>query len=161
MVIKPSRVNIVAPFSSLPSPFLFLSLIHAPLSRVGCDQAASKRAGRVHCDKREITYAVWLAWWCRATPTLVPSLGLHIGPVREAGPSAGMQRGMCIPIRERKKTCVVYGHCSIHLKTDALVSAIASWSVWLCNFLTMFVNFLLLKQHYGKMITTVIMKLSE
>jgi len=61
VVIKPSRVNIVAPFSSLPSPFLFLSLIHAPLSRVGCDQAASKRAGRVHCDKREITYAVWLA----------------------------------------------------------------------------------------------------
>ena len=53
VVMKPSRLKYrgTRPLQFLPL-FPFLVLIHTYFSRVGCDQAADKRAGRVHYEKK-------------------------------------------------------------------------------------------------------------
>jgi len=93
VVMKPSRLNIMAQgiSSSLPVPFLS-PYTHLSLSQVDSDQAASKRADRVHYERRERSRSIYtshthpqaslLVSHCT---TLVAPLRLCIEPAHEAG----------------------------------------------------------------------------
>ena len=106
VVIKLCRLNIVTRglFNCLPHS---LSLpLYTPLSRVGSDQAAGKRAGGVHYEKKERLCIIYTSHTpCKASlmvsqsTTLVPSLRLCIAPAHEAG----LSTGMCHLVKERKK----------------------------------------------------------
>ena len=83
---RPSRVNIVAQGLSTPDPSL--SPTHLSIRR--------GRATTTHYTYHQVSLVV------SRNTTLVPSLGLRIGPACEAGLSAGMQRERVSP-RIRKK----------------------------------------------------------
>jgi len=82
-----SRVNIMAQGLSTPNPFL--SLTHLSISR----------ATTTHYTHHQVSLMV------SRNTTLVPSMGLRIGPACEAGLSAGMRRERIPPQnkKERKK----------------------------------------------------------
>jgi len=73
---RPSRVNIMAQGLSIPDPSL--SPTHLSIRR-GC-------ATTTHYTNHQVSLIV------SRNTTLVPSLGLRIGPACEAGLSAGMRR---------------------------------------------------------------------
>jgi len=86
---RPSRINIVAQGLSTPDP----SLSHTHLSiRRG-------RATTTHCTHHQVSLMV------PRNTTLVPFLGLRIGPACETGLRTGMRRERVTQIRkkERKK----------------------------------------------------------
>jgi len=108
---RPSRVNIVAQGLSTPDPSL--SPTHLSIMR--------GRATTTHYTHHQVSLVV------SRNTTLVPSLGLRIGPACEAGISAGMRRERVSPQirkKERKKErnlscsrsltqpCTTTGHCS-------------------------------------------------
>jgi len=111
VVIKPSRLNIVAqrPIQFHPPFPASLALIHTFVSRVGSDQAAGKRAGEVHYEKkrgrttstlhthRQASLMVW-----RYT-TLVPPLRLCVGPARERQASALVREGARATSQKKEK----------------------------------------------------------
>ena len=78
------------------SPYTPLSL-PLSLSRVGSDQAAGKRTGRVHYEKREaaqhlhFTHSLMVSRYT----TSVPPLRLCIGPAREAASALLREGGTC------------------------------------------------------------------
>ena len=79
---RPSRVNIMAQGLSTPDPY-------TPLYK------ERSRNSYIHHQGSLMMYR---------NTTLVPSLGLHIGPACEAGLSVGMRRERVPPqIRKRKK----------------------------------------------------------
>jgi len=86
---RPSRVNIVAQGLSTPDPSL--SPTHLSIRR--------GRATTTHYTHHQVSLVV------SRNTTLVPSLGLRIGPACEAGISAGMRRERVSPQnkKERKK----------------------------------------------------------
>jgi len=85
---RPSRENIMAQGLSTPDP----SLSHTHLS------VRRGRATTTHYTHRQVSLVV------SHNATLVPSLGLCIGPACEAGLSAGMQREHVSPqIRKKEK----------------------------------------------------------
>ena len=73
---RPSRVNIMAQGLSTPDPSL--SPTHLSIRR--------GRATSTHYTHHQVSLMV------SRNTTIVPSLGLHIGPACEADLSAGMQR---------------------------------------------------------------------
>ena len=73
---RPSRVNIMAQGLSTPNPSL--SPTHLSVRR--------GRATAKHYTHHQVS------WMVSRNTTLVPSLGLRIGPACEAGLSAGMRR---------------------------------------------------------------------
>ena len=88
---RPSRINIMAQGLSTLDPSL--SPTHLSIRR-GC-------ATTTHYTHHQVSLVV------SRNATLVPSLGLHIGPACEAGLSAGMRRQCVSPQirkKERKKT---------------------------------------------------------
>ena len=92
---RPSRINIVAQGLSTPDP----SLSHTHLSiRRG-------RATTTHCTHHQVSLMV------PRNTTLVPFLGLRIGPACETGLRTGMRRERVTQIRkkerkkERKEVC--------------------------------------------------------
>ena len=91
---RPSRVNIVAQGLSTPDPSL--SPTHLSIRRC--------RATSTHYTHRQVSLMV-----SRKT-TLVPSLGLHIGPAGEAGLSAGLRRERVPPQKEKERERPVTFH---------------------------------------------------
>ena len=88
---RPSRVNIVAQGLSTPDPSL--SSRHLSIRR-------GRNNYSTHYTHHQVSLVV-----LRNT-TLVPSLGLCIGPACEAGLSAGMQREHVSPqIRKKERRC--------------------------------------------------------
>jgi len=83
---RPSRVNIMAQGLSIPNPSL--NPTHLSIRR--------GRATTIHYTHHHVSLMV------SCNTTLVPSLGLRIGPACEAGLSAGMRREH-VPPRIRKK----------------------------------------------------------
>ena len=83
---RPSRVNIMAQDLSTPDPSL--SPTHRSIRR--------GRATTTHYTHHQVSLMV------SRNTTLVPSLGLRIGPACEAGLSAGMQRERVPPQRRKK-----------------------------------------------------------
>jgi len=83
---RPSRVNIMAQSLSTPDPSLYPT--HLSIRR--------GRATTTHYTHHQVSLMV------SRNTTLVPSLGLRIGPACEAGLSAGMRRER-VPPRIRKK----------------------------------------------------------
>jgi len=95
---RPSMVNIMAQGLSTPDPSL--SPTHLSIRR--------GRATTTHYTHHQVSLTV-----LRNT-TLVPSLGLRIGPACEAGLSTGMQRKDVSPQirkKERKKNIFELKHC--------------------------------------------------
>ena len=85
---RPSRVNIMAQGLSITDPSL--SPTHLSIRR--------GHATTTHYTHHQISMVV------SCNTTLVPSLGLHIGPACEAGLSAGMWRERVLPqIRKKEK----------------------------------------------------------
>ena len=85
---RPSRVNIVAQGLFTPDPSL--SPTHLSIRR--------GRATNTHYIHHQVSLVV------SRNTTLVPSLGLRIGPACEAGLSTGMRRERVSPqIRKKKK----------------------------------------------------------
>jgi len=83
---RPSRVNIMAQGLSTPDPSL--SPTHLSIKR----------------GRATTTHYTHISLMVSHNTTLVPFLGLRIGPPREAGLSAGMRRERVPPqIRKRKK----------------------------------------------------------
>jgi len=82
----PSRVNIMAQSLSTPDPSL--SPTHLSISR--------GRVTTTHYTHHKVSLMV------SRNTTLVPSLGLRIGPACEAGLSAGMRRER-VSLQKRKK----------------------------------------------------------
>jgi len=92
---RPSMVNIVAQGLSTPDPSL--SPTHLSIRR--------GRATTTHYTHHQVSLVV------SCNTTLVPSLGLRIGPACEAGLSAGMQRERVSPqIRKKRKRNLQYKH---------------------------------------------------
>jgi len=90
---KPSRVNIMAQGLSTSGPSL--SSTHLSIRR--------GRTTTTHYTHNQVNLMV------SRNTTLVPSLGLGIGPACEAGLSTGMQREHVPPQRRKKKknfTCI-------------------------------------------------------
>jgi len=83
---RPSRVNNMAQGLSTPNPSL--SPTHLSIRR--------SHATITHYTHHQVSLMV------SCNTTLVPSLGLHIGPACEAGLSAGMRRQR-VPPQKRKK----------------------------------------------------------
>jgi len=83
---RPSRVNIIAQGLSTPDPSL--NPTHLSIRR--------GRATTTHYTHHQVSLMV------SRNTTLVPSLGLRIGPACEAGVNAGMPR-KCVPAQIRKK----------------------------------------------------------
>ena len=97
---KPSRVNIMAQGLSTPDPSL--SPTHLSIRR--------GRATITHYTHQQFSLMV------SRNTTLVPSLGLRIGPAYEAGLSAGMRRERVSPQirqKERKQLYVQFLSCTI------------------------------------------------
>ena len=92
---RQKRVNIMA--QGLSTPDHSLSPTHLPIKR--------SHATTTHYIHHQVSLMV------SRNTTLVPSLGLHIGPACEAGLSAGMQ-GMHVPpqIRKKKRRNICEGH---------------------------------------------------
>jgi len=85
---RPSRVNIVAQGFSTPNPSL--NPTHLSIRR--------GRATTTHYTHHQVSLVV------SRNTTLVPSLGLRIGPACEAGLSAGMRRERVSPqIRKKRR----------------------------------------------------------
>ena len=112
MVIKPSKLNIVAQGLSNSLPHSIPQPLYTLLSRVGSDQGAGKRAGRVHYEKREVAqhlyfiHTVKQAWWCRATLHLYHPWSCALGQaMRQA---SALVRDTCHLVKERKNTNVLY-----------------------------------------------------
>jgi len=86
---RPSKVNIMAQGLSTPDPSL--SPTHLSIRR--------GRATTTHYTHHQVSVVV------SRNTTLVPSVGLHIGPACEAGLSAGMRRERVSPqIRKKEET---------------------------------------------------------
>ena len=118
---RPSRVNIMA--QGLSTPEISLNPTHLSIWR--------GRATTTHCTHHQVSLVV------SRNTTLVPSLGLHIGPACEAGLSAGMRSRACaIPNKKErkmpsvlntgKKILSVPNWCTKSTKNDQ------EWSGW-CN----------------------------
>jgi len=103
---RPSRVNITA--RSLSTPDASLSPTHLSIRR--------GRATTTHYTHHQVSLVV-----LRNT-TLVPSLGLRIGPACEAGLSAGMRKKRVSP-QIRKKERMYY---ILHMNVAALSSYVCS-----------------------------------
>jgi len=99
---RPSRVNIMAQGLSTPDPSL--STTHLSIKR--------GRATTTHYTHRQVSLMV------SRNTTIVPSLGLRIGPACEAGLSVGMRRERVPPqrikikpyrtdVRIRQKYCAI------------------------------------------------------
>jgi len=84
---RPSRVNNMAQGLSTPNPSL--SPTHLSIRR--------GRATTTHYTHHQVSLVV------SRNTTLVPSVGLHIGPACEAGLSAGMQRERVSPQISKKE----------------------------------------------------------
>jgi len=87
---RPSRVNIVA--QCLSTPYAYLSPTHITIRR--------GHATTTHYTHHQVSLMV------SSNTTLLPSLGLRIGPACETGLSAGMRRERVSPQirkKERKK----------------------------------------------------------
>jgi len=84
---RPSRVNIMAQGFSTPDP----SLSHTHLS------IKKGRATTTHYTHYQVSLVA------SRNTTLVPSLGLRIGPTCEAGLSAGMRRERVPPQKRKRK----------------------------------------------------------
>ena len=84
---RTSRVNIMAQGLSTPNPSL--SPTHLSIRR--------GRTTTAHYTHHQVSLMM------SRNTTLVPSLGLHIGPACEAGLSAGMQRERVPPQRRKKE----------------------------------------------------------
>jgi len=84
---RPSRVNIMAQGLSTPDPSL--SPTHLSIRR--------GRATTTHYTHHKVSPVV------SRNTTLVPSLGLRIGPACEAGLSASMRRERVSPNKKKKK----------------------------------------------------------
>jgi len=98
---RPSRVNIMAQGLSTPDPSL--SPTHLSVRR--------GRATTTHYTHHQVCLMVL------CNTTLVPFLGMHIGPICEAGLSAGMRRERVPPqIRKKERTAV-----SVHYSNDKFV----------------------------------------
>ena len=91
---RPSRVNIMAQGLSTPDPSL--SPTHLSIRR--------GRATTTHYRHHHVSLMVS----CNTNTTLVPSLGLCIGPACEAGLSTGMRRER-VPPQIRKKENIELG----------------------------------------------------
>jgi len=78
---RQSRVNIIALGLSTPDPSLIITYL----------SIRRRRATTTHYAHHQIILMV------SRNTTLVPSLGLRIGPACEAGLSAGMRRSVCHP----------------------------------------------------------------
>ena len=99
-VYRPSRVNIMAQGFSIPDPSL--SPTHLSIRR--------GRATTTHYTHHQVSLMV------SRNTTLVPSLGLRIGPACEAGLSAGMRRERVPPeIRKKEKEPYWLSFCSFRL----------------------------------------------
>jgi len=105
---RPSRVNIMAQVSSLPIPPLALH-----------KESWRGHATTIHYTHHQVSLAV------SRNTTLVPSLGLRIGPACEAGLSAGMRRakGACVTPKKKERKIsdrslfyelIVWSICPIH-----------------------------------------------
>ena len=93
---RPSRVNIMA--QGLSTPFPSLSPTHLSIRR--------GRATTTHYTHHQVSLVV-----SRST-TLVPSLGLRIGPACEAGLSVGMRRERVSPqIRKKERKLYSQIYC--------------------------------------------------
>jgi len=99
-----SRVNIVAQGLSTPDPSL--SPTHLSIR--------SGRATTTHYTHHQVSLVV------SRNTTLVPSLGLCIGPACEAGLSAGMRRERVSP-QIRKKERKMSWHILLHLTVQLVV----------------------------------------
>jgi len=98
---RPSRVNIVAQLG-LSTPDLSLSPTYLSIRR--------GRATTTHYTHHQVSLVV------SRNTTLVPSLGLRIGPACEAGLSVGMRMERVLPQirkKERRKPFKVYPNIAI------------------------------------------------
>jgi len=85
---RPSRVNIVA--QCLSTPYAYLSPTHITIRR--------GHATTTHYTHHQVSLMV------SSNTTLLPSLGLRIGPACETGLSAGMRRERVSPqIRKKER----------------------------------------------------------
>jgi len=106
---RPSRVNIMAQSLSTPNPSL--SPTHLSVRR--------GHAIITHYTHHQVSLMV------SHNTTLVPSLGLHIGPACEAGVSTGMWRERVSPQirkknRKKSKNILSYMHIHITILTSSI-----------------------------------------
>ena len=94
---RPSRVNIMAQVLSTPNPSLSL---HTSLY--------GEVAQQLHT-----THTTKISLMVSRNTTLVPSLGLHIGPACEAGLSTGMRRERVQPQRRKKEKEFIIGSIAV------------------------------------------------
>ena len=92
---RPSRVNITAEGLSIPDSSL--SPTHLSIRR--------GRATTTHYTHHQVSLMV------SCNTTLVPSLGLHVGPACEAGLSTGMRREHVPPQIRKKERKTIPAYC--------------------------------------------------
>ena len=115
---RPSRVNIVAQGLSTLDPSL--SPTHLSIRR-GC-------ATTTHYTDNQVSLVV------SRNTTLVPSLGLRIGPACEAGLSAGMRRVRVSPQIRKEKRLVKMLKVLLHMKATFDTGRRLDMSLQICFF---------------------------
>jgi len=119
---RPSRVNIMARGLSTPNPSL--SPTHLSIRR--------GRATTTHYTHHQVSLMV------SRNTTLVPSLGLRIGPACEAGLGAGMRRERVSPQirkKEKERPCIHLQQCyfSVRENNSVFKARVLTAALYTCH----------------------------